>query len=194
MARPRKTGLEYFSMDCDADIKEEALEAVHGNDGFAVFFKCLREIYKTKNGRLDLSESFLRGILAKRANMKLEKFEQILTSAAEIGLFSECEWKERRILTSNGVTKRLNAIQKKRKTWRAKKGGVFPGENEGKTLGKVHKVKQSKANSLKEKRAREVGAEAPRASRPEHRIITRETAQQTSGIQKIGNLIGAITK
>ena len=48
MARPQKTGLDYFPHDTDAstDEKIEALEAIFGAIGYAFYFKALERIFK----------------------------------------------------------------------------------------------------------------------------------------------------
>ena len=48
MARPLKTGLEYFSHDVtlSSDDKMQFIEAKHGIIGYGVFCKLLEKIYK----------------------------------------------------------------------------------------------------------------------------------------------------
>ena len=46
MARPVKSGLNYFPMDVDMDDKVELIEAKHGITGFGILIKLYQKIYK----------------------------------------------------------------------------------------------------------------------------------------------------
>lgn len=48
MARPQKSGLDYFSLDVDMDQDDKIalIEAQHGIMGFAIVIKLLMKIYK----------------------------------------------------------------------------------------------------------------------------------------------------
>ena len=47
MARPIKTGLDYFPMDVDTDEKFELIEAKHEIVGFGIVIKLFQRIYKS---------------------------------------------------------------------------------------------------------------------------------------------------
>jgi hypothetical protein len=168
MARPLKDGLTYFQHDVNmsADEKLEALEAVHGNDGYAVYNKLLERIYKSF-GKLDLSDDVQRLSIARKCNVSAEKFEAILADAFRFRLFDRDTWEEKKLLTSERIRAQLETVEEERERWRKKAEGenpsksglspektpVIPGENPSYPDGKVHKAEQSRAEQSKEELA-----------------------------------------
>lgn len=162
MARPKKKGLDYFPHDCDAsgDEKLEPIEALYGNDGYAVYFKLLERIYRA-GGVLDLSDPDTTVTLAKKCNLTVEKFNEILDKCLDKNLFDRAKYVRKKYLTSDGIQRRVAPITGKRLKWRKKKaellpdnGGVFSGENPPETP-------QRKGNKTKEKEIKQ--NEIPRA-------------------------------
>lgn len=163
MARPIKTGMDYFPHDCDAanDEKIEAMRAFYGNDGYAFYFILLERIYRAAKAELNVSNPALKAALIKKIGIDNKRFEDMFQTALQLGLFDKEAYKEN-IITSNGAKKRYEEVAKLRERWRKKKvpvekkddskdnGGVFPqenvgdnaGENEGK--GTQNKTKQNK--------------------------------------------------
>lgn len=148
MARPIKEGLDYFPHDVDAadDEKIQALSAMHGNDGYAFYFKLLERIYRTPSGELDLSNVAIKISLASRvfpgenSENALKKFEKILDAALVLDCFDKKIFRKTRILTSNGIKKRVNEILKIRSTWRNKKekaASFSQGKTSQETQGKT---------------------------------------------------------
>lgn len=148
MARPIKEGLDYFPHDVDAadDEKIQALSAMHGNDGYAFYFKLLERIYRTPSGELDLSNVAIKISLASRvfpgenSENALKKFEKILDAALVLDCFDKKIFRKTRILTSNGIKKRVNEILKIRSTWRNKKekaASFSQGKTSQETRGKT---------------------------------------------------------
>lgn len=179
MARPLKTGLDYYQHDTSmsADEKIEALEAVHGNDGYAVFNKLLERIYKSY-GKLDLSDDVQRLSIAKKCNVTAEKFEQIVQDSVRFGLFEKAPWDAQRALTSERIRAQIATVETIRDAWKdqkktenpsypvedaglsARKTPVIRPENPSYPAGKVHRAEQSRAEESK------VRAEQSRAARP----------------------------
>jgi hypothetical protein len=159
MGRPLKDGLTYFQHDVgmSGDEKIEALEAVHGNDGYAVYNKLLERIFKSF-GKLDLSDDVQRLSIARKCNVSSEKFEQIIADAVRFRLFDEESWTTEKRLTSDRIRQQLEVVEEERERWRKKAGGENPaqvylstektpvihGENPSYLDGKVHKAEQSR--------------------------------------------------
>jgi hypothetical protein len=118
MARPLKEGLDYFPVDTLFDEKIEVIEAVHGNDGLATILKLWQRAYRTLTGEVDLSTPLFDAIVAKDCNVSLETFTAIIKTAIECKLFDADAFHQRRVLTSNGIKKRIKEIIKKRRNWR----------------------------------------------------------------------------
>jgi hypothetical protein len=121
MARPLKTGLDYFQHDVGMSVDEkiEALEAVHGNDGYAVYNKLLERIYKSY-GKLDLSDDVQRLSIAKKCNVSIEKFELIITDSIRFKLFEKEPWESEKRLTSERIRTQIEVVEKERAGWRVK--------------------------------------------------------------------------
>lgn len=130
MARPKKIGLDYFPHDCDAsgDEKLEPIEALYGNDGYAVYFKILERIYRA-GGALDFSDPDMSIMIAKKCNLTIERFNVILEKMLDKDLFLKNEFVRKKVLTSAGIKKRISPIRGKRLKWLKKKKKVFSGEN-----------------------------------------------------------------
>lgn len=160
MARPLKDGLTYFQHDVNmsADEKLEALEALHGNDGYAVFNKLLERIYKNF-GHLDLSDDVQRLSIARKCNVSTDKFNQIIEDAVRFRLFDAEPWAEDKLLTSERIRSQVGIVEQERDKWRKKVGGdnpqkeelspgitpVISGDNPSYLGGKRHKAEQSRA-------------------------------------------------
>lgn len=116
MARPQKEGLDYFPHDTDAanDEKIEALRALYGNDGYAVYFILLERIYRANTFELPVSDAETRQILARKCAVTVERFEQIVASAIKYGCFDRDAYEERGVLTSHGIKKRAGVVVEKR--------------------------------------------------------------------------------
>ncbi len=122
MPRPRKEGLDYFPHDVDAsnDEKIEIMTTLYGNDGYAFYFILLERIYRTPNLELSVSDAETIQILAKKTNVSVEKFTQMLDTALKYGLFDKQAFEERKVLTSNGIKKRAAIVLEKRAKMREK--------------------------------------------------------------------------
>jgi len=164
MARPLKDGLTYFQHDVSmsADEKLEALEAVHGNDGYAVYNKLLERIYKSF-GKIDLSDDVQRLSIARKCNVTAEKFEAIIADAVRFRLFDKESWEKKKSLTSERIRAQLETVEEEREKWRKKSGGenpaqselspgitpIIPGDNLGYPSGKVHKAEERRGEKYK---------------------------------------------
>ena len=124
MARPQKTGMDYFPHDTDAcnDEKVELLRMLYGNDGYAFYFIMLERIYRTKCGELLVSEedNFKKLdeeiviILSKKIQISEEKFKKILKTCLKHKIFSEKKFTQKGVLTSDGIKIRMKPILAKR--------------------------------------------------------------------------------
>jgi len=179
MARPLKAGLSYFQHDVDmsADEKLEALEAIHGNDGYAVFNKLLERVYKSF-GKLDLSDDVQRLSIARKCNVSSEKFDQIILDAIRFRLFDREPWEQEKRITSERIREQLGTVEAERDKWRKKSGAdnpvkgelspektiIIPGENPDYPEGKVHKAEQSRAEYKKSNTAGKQTSSEPTAA------------------------------
>lgn len=113
MARPTKTGLDYFPHDTTTENDLEYIEAKHGLIGYAVFFKLLERIYD--HGYYIEWSDRRRTLLAKRWQVDESSLQAVVDDCLEEGLFSEVIHKEHGVLTSKAVQRRYVAGCEKRK-------------------------------------------------------------------------------
>lgn len=167
MARPVKSGIEYFSHDTDAssDDKIEALRALHGNDGYAFYFIILERIFRTGNPEYSVENDAVFAALLKKIGVSKSKFQNILKSAFDLFLLDRESYETRKVLTSNGIKRRIEGINSKRKRDRDRKSGAenpeeneensesFPQDNppENDANIPIRKEKESKAKETKGK-------------------------------------------
>lgn len=129
MARPQKTGLEYFPLDVQLSDEVYAIECAYGNDGYAVVIKAWQALYQTDTGELDCTSHIRRVTLAKRANMAPERWTEIIDACVEVGIFDSEAW-ARGVLTSNGVKKRLERVMQEREAGRQRAARRWGNESE----------------------------------------------------------------
>ena len=88
MARPKKIGLDYFPMDVDLNDQVQALELIHGNDGFVWLIKFWQLAYKNEFGEVVLSGLF-GDISAKNSRITPDKQRDIISVCMQLGLIYE---------------------------------------------------------------------------------------------------------
>lgn len=115
MARPIKSGLDYFTLDTDIDNdpKIEFLEAKHGLQGFAIFIRLLARIYRA-GYYLQWGEREAL-VLSKRINVNINSINEVVNDCLNEGLFDPIQYTNHRILTSTGIQKRFLAGTIRRK-------------------------------------------------------------------------------
>ena len=107
LARPKKTGLEYFPLDVAAGINDEVelLEAKFGLQGFAIFIKLLQAIYK--NGYYINWTEKEQLLFIKRVNVTETLVNDVITTCLQWKLFDKQLFDEYQILTSHGIQQRF---------------------------------------------------------------------------------------
>ena len=140
MARPRKQGLTYFPHDTDAcnDEKIHALMALYGAEGYAFYFILLEKVFRTENGRITFgNNTAIKAGLARSICIPLKKFDTILATALEIGAFNKETFDKEGVLTSNGIEKRIIAVNDLRYKERERKKEKEKERKKRKTPGKL---------------------------------------------------------
>lgn len=116
MARPIKTGLDYFPLDVDIDDKLELIEAEHGLTGFAIVIKLWQRIYK--NGYYIDWNQDNELLFARKLNLDVKQVNSVVRSCLHRNLLDNTLYKKHRILSSVGIQKRYITAcsQSKRKS------------------------------------------------------------------------------
>lgn len=113
MARPIKTGLDYFSLDVNSDDKIELLEAEHGLEGYAILIKLWQKIYK-EGYYIEWNEDSSM-LFARKINTEIIKVNSVLNACFKRNLFNEKLYKKYNILTSRGIQKSFLTVCKNAK-------------------------------------------------------------------------------
>lgn len=115
VSRPRKQGLEYFSLDVDffSDKKIKILKARYGRDGITIYLYLLCEIYKGNGYYLKWDDDY-KFILAGELNLTDGLIEQVLKFLVERSLFDDTLFYSDTILTSPTIQKRFQRAVKER--------------------------------------------------------------------------------
>ena len=115
MARPQKTGLDYFPVDTDmcSDDKIYMLEVECGLEGYALFMKLLMKIYD--NGYYITWGENEAKIFAHKNSVGVNVINNLIKSCLDNNLFSETLFEEHGILTSAAIQKRYFKATSRRK-------------------------------------------------------------------------------
>lgn len=114
MARQKKQGIDYFSLDCDffSDRKIKILKSRYGADGITIFIYLLCEIYR--NGYYIIVDDDFYYIVSDDLNMNSDKVKQVLTFLLERSMFDKQLFRSDAVLTSAGIQKRFQLAVKTR--------------------------------------------------------------------------------
>lgn len=116
MARPQKTGLDYFPLDVDIDQDDKVvlIEAQHGLVGFVIVIKMLMKIYKNSYFYEWTEKEQL--LFSKRINVDINSINVVINDCVKWGLFDDNLLKTHNILTSKGIQSRyLEAVGRRQK-------------------------------------------------------------------------------
>ena len=114
MARPQKTGLEYFPLDTDIaeDEKILCLEADTGVEGFGVYIKLLSTIYR--NGYYMMWTENQLKIYSRRFFVDKNTLSTVVSVCNNLGLFDKNLFEKYGILTAHGIQARyLLALERR---------------------------------------------------------------------------------
>jgi len=128
MARPNKSGLEYFPFDVDffEDAKLDAIGGEFGLKGEIATVKLLCAVYK--NGYFVVWNDLLKmQLLKKLPGVSPDLLEQIVQRLVTWGFFDKSLYNSDRVLTSNGIQKRYFEATKRRSS---KQDYVFAIKND----------------------------------------------------------------
>lgn len=106
MARPRKTGLDYFPMDVDffSDIRIRKLIRYQSGNAIAVYALLLCIIYR--DGYYIRWDEELPFIISEQTGYKEAYIREVIKCCLNIGLFSRELYDSEKILTSRGIQSR----------------------------------------------------------------------------------------
>lgn len=113
MARPTKSGIDYFPLDCEWDNKVEMFITEKEATGLAVLLTLWQLIYK--NGYYIDYNNDLILLIKKRINVDINLINDCINSAVSRGIFDQNLF-EAEILTSKAIQKRYFEAARRKKT------------------------------------------------------------------------------
>jgi hypothetical protein len=113
MARPTKSGIDYFPLDVETEDKIKLIEAKYGMTGFAVWIKLLQKIYK-HGYYIDWTEEKIL-LFSNEVNVDINKVNEIINDCLKWEVFDKTLKEKYGILTSRGIQKRYFEATGRRK-------------------------------------------------------------------------------
>ena len=115
MARPIKTGLDYFPLDVRNDDKLDLIEAEFGLIGFGIVIKLYRKIYENCYFYEWGEDQLL--LFKKKVNVDINLINDVINACLRRNLFNKKMFDTYKILTSGGIQKRfIQAVKSSRRS------------------------------------------------------------------------------
>jgi hypothetical protein len=113
MARPVKSGLDYFSMDCNFNSKFKIFIAKYGNEGLGIWLRITQHIYFNKGYYMKYDEDNLL-VLSDELRISYEFLEEILMYLLDKEIFDKTMFEEQKIITSERIQENFVEATKRR--------------------------------------------------------------------------------
>nr|DAN31561.1 MAG TPA: protein of unknown function (DUF4373) [Caudoviricetes sp.] len=116
LARPTKTGLEYFPLDVNFlyDIKVRKIIKPLGPEAIGVLVYLLAEIYKDNGYYISWNDDIC-FLMSDLTRIDEELIKDVVSKALEVDFFNKDKYKKYNILTSKGIQNRYISATEKRK-------------------------------------------------------------------------------
>ena len=116
LARPTKTGLEYFPLDVNFlyDIKVRKIIKPLGPETIGVLVYLLAEIYKDNGYYISWNDDIC-FLMSDLTGIDEELIKDVVSKALEVDFFNKDKYKKYNILTSKGIQNRYISATEKRK-------------------------------------------------------------------------------
>lgn len=116
MARPSKSGVDYFPHDVDASSRKTlfTIESRFGNNGYAFWFKLLELLGQQEGLYLDLNDDSNYLFLQSKCRVSETEANEILETLSKLGAINPELWKLK-VIWSDNYVQRLSPVFLKRK-------------------------------------------------------------------------------
>lgn len=116
MARPRKTGIDYFPFDVDflSDIKIRKILRGCGEGAVGILISVLSNIYRDEGYFILVDDDFY-FFIADELGITEDQVSKVINKGVEVELFNKNMFDKHKILTSSGIQKRYMKATEKRK-------------------------------------------------------------------------------
>jgi len=112
MARPFKSGVDYFPLDVVMDDKIKLIQAEHGIVGFGIVIKLYQKVYADSYWITWDKKASL--VFSSENKVDINEVTAIINSCFEWDVFNQKLFDKYKILTSNGIQKRYFKIVERR--------------------------------------------------------------------------------
>lgn len=113
MARPFKTGVDYFPLDVTMNDRVRLIEAEFGVVGFGILIKLYQKIYKDRGYYCDWNNEVAL-LFANDCKVGGNVVSEVLSALFRRGILDQSIYKKYGILTSEGIQKRYLEMVKRR--------------------------------------------------------------------------------
>lgn len=129
MARPRKTGIDYFPFDVDflSDIKIRKILRGCGEGAIGILISVLSNIYRDEGYFILVDDDFY-FFIADELGITEEQVAKVISKGVEVELFNKRMFDTYKILTSSGIQKRYMKATEKRKNVELEKTYCIVGD------------------------------------------------------------------
>ncbi len=114
MARPTKTKIDYFPIDCTDDSRMKLVELKHGLVAYAVYVKLLQKIYGGMGYYMNWNEDIML-LFSGEHNLSLDNVINIVEDMLKRGIFNKELYESYGILTSAEIQEQYLFVIAKRK-------------------------------------------------------------------------------
>ncbi|MBQ4562148.1 MAG: DUF4373 domain-containing protein [Clostridia bacterium] len=114
MARPVKTKIDYFPIDCCDDNRMKLVELKHGLVAYAVYVKLLQKIYGNKGYYMNWDEDVML-LFSGEYNIPVDSIDPIIKDMLNRGIFHKELFEKYGILTSPEIQEQYLFVIAKRK-------------------------------------------------------------------------------
>ena len=114
MARPIKTKIDYFPIDCCDDSRMKLVELKHGLVAYAVYVKLLQKIYGNKGYYMNWDEDIML-LFSGEYNIPVDSIDPIIKDMLDRGIFHKELFEKYGILTSAEIQEQYLFVISKRK-------------------------------------------------------------------------------
>lgn len=115
MARPKKQGIDYFSLNVDffSDVKIRKIARACGSQSTSILICLLCNIYKDK-GYYILWDEDLPFVIADSVGVSEGAVKEVILKAIQVGFFDKDIYEKYKVLTSHGIQSRFKSAVYKR--------------------------------------------------------------------------------
>lgn len=114
MARPQKSTVDYFPLDCQLGDSINAIENIFGNDGFVVWIKLLQKLGRTEYHYIDIRNSVQKALFISIFKIPKERVLEILDMLASLECIDSELWKYKIIYSQNFVNRISDAYRNRK--------------------------------------------------------------------------------